>query len=152
MQRKCLKEWVGGWVSVLRVGGSEGAQGVLIPYQGTLHKMINIYTFFMALFLNFRAGGTLEMYGGLEISCCNGGRVHNNNELQLTTKMTQFREEYDNFTVFTVDKFAVLMLEPGSHQRPWRISGEISSLSLRYCSFQLSLMCHIAILGMEVYF
>ena len=114
-------------MSVLRMGGIEGVQVAPIPYQGTLHKIINIYKFFMALFLNFRAGGTLEMYGGLEMSGCNGGRAHNHNELQLIMKMKQFWEEYDNFTV---DKFAVLMLEPGSHQRPWRISGEISSLSL----------------------
>ena len=114
-------------ISVLRMGGIEGVQGAPIPYQGTLYKMINIYKFIMALFSNFRAGGTLEMYEGLEMSGLNGGRAHNHNELQLITKITQFRKEYDNFTV---DKFAVLRLEPGSHQRPWRINGEISSLSL----------------------
>ena len=77
----------------------------------------------MALFLNSTAGGKLEMYGGLEMWGLNwqrAERAHNHNELQTITKMMQFREEYDNSAV---DKFAVLMLEPSSHQRHWRISG-----------------------------
>ena len=41
----------------------------------------------------------------------------------------RIRDEYDNFSV---DKFAVLMLEPSSHQRHWRFSGEISSGPLAY--------------------
>ena len=77
------------------------------------------------------------MYGGLEMGGLNwqwAGRAHNQNERQPITKMMQFREEYDNSAV---DKFAVLMLEPSSHQRHWRISGEISSLPFyaQSCNF-----------------
>ena len=119
-----------GWSLYLGWGVIEGAQGAPFPNQGTLHKIINIYEFFMALFINSRAEGKLAMYGGLEMWDLNwqrGGRAHNRNELQPIAKITQFREEYDNSAV---DKFAVLMLEPSSHQRHWRISGEISSLPL----------------------